>query len=62
MTYGCNRVIAMSRVPYRCESTNVVDVVPLGLWLSSVDSDSGIPMAFNSDPKRQIRWAEGIGR
>ena len=41
-------VIAISRVPNRSEFPNVIDVVLLGLWLSSADSASGTPKGLTA--------------
>jgi hypothetical protein len=41
-------VVAISRVPNRSEFPNVVDVVLLGLWLSSADSASGTPKGLTA--------------
>ena len=41
-------VVAISRVPNRSEFPNVIDVVILGLWLSSADSASGTPKGLTA--------------
>ena len=41
-------VVAISRIPNRSEFPNVVDVVLLGLWLSSADSASGTPKVLTA--------------
>ena len=41
-------IIAISRVPNRSEFPNVIDVVLLGLWLSSADSASGTPKGLTA--------------
>ena len=41
-------VVAIFRVPNRSEFPNVIDVVILGLWLSSADSASGTPKGLTA--------------
>ena len=47
-------VVAISRIPNRSEFPNVVDVVLLGLWLSSADSASGTPKGLTATNESKL--------